>query len=174
LNKRVFSIFFLPALIAATPSGAEDALGRLFFTPAQRNALDAGKSLGKAAPVAPGPRNVFLNGVVTRSDAGRTVWVNGKAYHDSSPDGIQVRTDPATPSSTEIKVKGRERRARLKVGQQLDLNSGRVSEKTSPNPEVENVPNQSLPSHTKKSADAEVSSPAAGEKGGNTPAPVTR
>jgi len=174
LNKRVFSIFFLPALIAATPSGAADAFGRLFFTPAQRNALDAGKSLAKAAPVAPGPRNVFLNGVVTRSDAGRTVWVNGKAYHDSSPDGIQVKTDPAAPANTEIRVRGRERRARLKVGQQLDLNSGRVSDKTSSNPEIENVPNPSLPSPTKKSADAEVPSPAAGDKSGNTPAPVTR
>jgi len=174
LNKRVFSIFFLPALIAATPSGADDSLGRLFFTPAQRNALDAGKSLGKAAPVAPGPRNVFLNGVVTRSDTGRTVWVNGKPYHDSSPDGIQVKTDPADPANTEFKVTGRERRARLKVGQQLDLTSGSISEKTSPNPEVENISNPSLPSRTKKSADAEVQSPAAGDKGGNTPATVTR
>lgn len=174
MNKRVFSIFFLSALIAATPTEAADSLGRLFFTPAQRNALDAGKSLGKAGPVDPGPRNIFLNGVVTRSDAGRTVWVNGKAYHDTSPDGIQVKTDPAAPASTEIKVTGREQRARLKVGQQLDLNSGRVSGKTSSNPKVENVPNPSLPSHTNRPANADVTSPAASDKDGNTPATVTR
>ena len=73
----------------------------------------------------------MLNGVVTRSDAGRTVWINGKPYHDRSPDGLQVMTNSSSPESTEIRVRGRERPARIKVGQQLDLNAGTVGDKGS-------------------------------------------
>ena len=76
MRRAIFSVISFVGLFATAPGLAADSLGRLFFTPAQRNVLDAGKSLGKAAPVvpvAPGPRNVFLSGVVTRSDAERTV-----------------------------------------------------------------------------------------------------
>jgi hypothetical protein len=105
-----------------------EPLGRLFFTPAQRSALDAGKHTVARAPVNPGPRTVRLNGVVTRSDAERTIWINGKAYYNGLPDGMQVKTNSATPGSTLIRVPGSASPARLKVGQQLDLNSGHIEE----------------------------------------------
>ena len=177
------SVISFVGLFATAPGLAADSLGRLFFTPAQRNVLDAGKSLGKAAPVvpvAPGPRNVFLSGVVTRSDAERTVWVNGKAYHDKSPDGIQVKTNPSAPATAEIHVTGRERPARVKVGQQLDLNSGRVSEQASRMPDADSATKsaEAMPprlSHTKKSpATEEHPSPAAGDQGGSILAPPAR
>ncbi len=116
------------SIAAMTPGQAADSLGRLFFTPSQRNVLDAGKSLSKSAPVVPGPRTVFLNGVVTRSDSERTVWINGKAYHDGSPEGVQVKTDSATPGTTTIRVPGAGPSARVKVGQQLNVKSGKVRE----------------------------------------------
>lgn len=120
----------LAGSIATAPSLAADSLGRLFFTPAQRNVLDAGKSLSKVAPVAPGPRTVFLNGVVTRSDAERTVWVNGKAYHDASPDGVQIKTDPAAPGVAAVGAPDANANAsvKLRVGQQLERATGKVSE----------------------------------------------
>ena len=121
-------MFCLASLIAMAPGVAADSLGRLFFTPSQRNALDAGKSLGKSAPVAPGPRTVHLNGVVTRSDSERTLWINGKAYYGGSPDSVQVRTNSATPGTTTIRVPGAGPSAQVKVGQQLDVKSGKVRE----------------------------------------------
>jgi hypothetical protein len=121
-------MFCLASLIATAPGHAADSFGRLFFTPSQRNALDAGKSSGKSAPVALGPRTVYLNGVVTRSDSERTVWINGKAYHDGSPDSVQVKTNSATPGTTTIRVPGAGPAARVKVGQQLDVKSGKVRE----------------------------------------------
>ena len=128
MRKAIHAMFCLASLIAMAPGLAADSLGRLFFTPSQRSALDAGKSLGKSAPVAPGPRSVYLNGVVTRSDSERTVWINGKAYHGGSPDSVQVKTNSAAPETTTISVPGAGPSARVKVGQRLDVKSGKVRE----------------------------------------------
>ena len=116
-------------LVASNVSAAADPMGRLFFTPTQRNVLDAGKfTVAPKTPPKPLPRSVQLNGVVTRSDADRTVWVNGKPYHNRSPEGMLIGTNPSTPGSTSIQVPGRGTSSRVKVGQHIDLNSGRVGE----------------------------------------------
>lgn len=125
--KKSLMIAFL-GLCVPTAAMAAEPLGRLFFTPAQRNTLDAGKHTVAQAPVKPGPQTVRLNGVVTRSDAERTIWINGTAYYNAAPDGVQVKTNPATPESTSIRMQGKAGGARVKVGQQLELNSGRVEE----------------------------------------------
>ena len=77
----------LVVLIAALPwwpAHTAEPLGRLFFTPAQRKALDAGKqvrtSQSSAASAVRVPREITLNGVVTRSDGESTVWVNGRHW----------------------------------------------------------------------------------------------
>ena len=115
------------SIFTATGTSAEP-LGRLFFSPAQRSILDAGKQVTKPVATVPAPRTVHLTGVVTRSDAESTIWINGTAYHDASPDGVQVKTDRAAPESTAILVPGKPARTRLKVGQQLDMNSGQIRE----------------------------------------------
>lgn len=123
---------FVAALIAGSivPAAATTAepLGRLFFTPKQRNDLDAGKYAGARTPAVPAPRSVRLDGVVTRSDADRTVWINGRVYHGGSPDGVQVKTSPGAPASTTIRIPGKAAATRVKVGQRLDLNSGQIQE----------------------------------------------
>ena len=116
------------SIIPGTSMAAEP-LGRLFFSPAQRSILDAGKYLATQAPVVvPAPRTIHLSGVVTRSDSENTVWINGTAYHNASPDGVQVKTDRAAPESTAIRVPSKASSTRVKVGQRLDLNSGRIEE----------------------------------------------
>jgi hypothetical protein len=127
--KIAFPMSMLAATLALFPgsAGSAEAMGRLFFTPAQRNRLDVEKRVvTPKAPVKPLPRSMHLDGIVTRSDADRTVWINGKAYHDNSPDGIQVGTNPATPGSTSIRVRGESAATRVKVGQHIDLKSGKV------------------------------------------------
>jgi hypothetical protein len=68
---------------AVVGNACRGAFGTVVFTPSQRAALDAGKQVSKprtARAVAPrGPRAVTLNGVVTRSDGGTAVWINGRA-----------------------------------------------------------------------------------------------
>lgn len=131
------------ALGAAVPvvGGAAEPLGRLFFTPAERKALDAGQfAATQKIPDKPAPRTVRLDGVVTRSDSDRTVWVNGTAYHGGAPDGVQVKTNRATPASTTIQIPGKTAGTRVKVGQRLDLNSGQIREDLSRRAETEEAP----------------------------------
>jgi hypothetical protein len=128
LRKALFVAALIAGSIVPAAATAAEPLGRLFFTPKQRNDLDAGKYAGALAPVVPIPRTVHLDGVVTRSDADRTVWINGKVYHNGSPDGVQVNTNPGSPAATSIRVPGKAATTRVKVGQQLDLNSGKVRE----------------------------------------------
>ena len=178
LSIATFWILCLATLAAWTaPASAAEPLGRLFFTPAQRSVLDAGKSLGEASTPVTAPRNVVVNGVVTRSDAERTVWINGKAYHDGSPEGLQVRTNPSTPETTEIRVRGREHAARIKVGQQLDLNTGGVADKPSQRVSAESVPVEAPtvpPMQTKESAMVKGPGSPADDKGRTPSAPVSR
>ena len=127
-----FSLCLLLMLGSLAGGAAQEGepIGRLFFTPAERSALDAGKSARKSAPVAQGSRTVQLNGVVMRSDSERTVWVNGKAYHGGSPDGIQIKTDPAAPGVAAIRAPGANSNAsvKLRVGQRLESTTGKVTE----------------------------------------------
>lgn len=174
--RKALSVAALVAgsIIPAAGMAAEP-LGRLFFTPTQRNVLDAGKYAGTPAPVAPAPRTVHLDGVVTRSDAERTVWINGTAYHDGSPDGMQVKTSPAAPASTSIRIPGKTATARVKVGQRLDLNSGQIREDFSRRAaaaESAAAPGEdpaARPVAGEKSKAAENAAPVTGDKDGNPP-----
>ncbi len=114
-----------------TALAQEDALGRLFYTPAQRAALNANirsvtEQSKKRIPVA---RTVTLSGVVTRSDGERTVWVDGHPYYQGNPDNVRVITNPGDPAAAELRVIGINKRIPVRVGQQLDPASGKTSEK---------------------------------------------
>src|SRR5262245_57207934 len=93
------AICLVVLLLAATPARAAEAgLGRLFFSPAQRLALEEARRKNiraevqaaekpKATPV----RDVSVTGVVRRSDGESTVWVNGKPVDGATADGLKVR-----------------------------------------------------------------------------------
>lgn len=125
----------LPALLimaslAGESAQAAETLGRLFFTPAQRDSLDAGKKLkaapGQSSAVRRGPAEVTLNGVVLRSDGESTVWVNGQSTNPGKASSIIV-TPSADPSSARISVPGAVSR-KMHVGQRLDTRTGVVRE----------------------------------------------
>jgi hypothetical protein len=71
---------------------------------------------------------VTLNGVVTRSDGERTVWIDGRAYHRTETDELEVITRYAEPGVAKIKVRGVADRRSLRVGQRLDPVSGETFE----------------------------------------------
>ena len=75
------------ALLASQASQAEPiALGRLFYTPAQRAQLESARARNQTQRASPkqrqavsAPAPLRFDGVVIRSDGQSTRWVNGKA-----------------------------------------------------------------------------------------------
>jgi hypothetical protein len=121
----------LLALIAgvacAAGAGAQE-LGRLFFTPEQRAALDARRKARvpdkpAATPQAESPIT-RIQGAVQRSGGRSTVWVNGEAIPEGSPGGAQSH------SSGRVTLPAGEgaQRYDLRVGESLDRGSGEVKD----------------------------------------------
>jgi hypothetical protein len=109
--------------VAFAPAPAAQDLGRLFFTPEQRDALDARRRARvpdkpAAAPVRASP-TTRLDGYVRRSDGKHTVWVNGDIAGDSTP-----QSDGRVP----VTVGDTGARMRLKPGQTVDSGTGEVSD----------------------------------------------
>ena len=125
-------LLVVAAMLPWCATHSAEPWGRLFFTPSQRAALDAGKSLGKprtVRAVAPrGPRAVTLNGVVTRSDGESAVWINGHEARGKPVSGVSASTSATDPTSAQLRVGGARNSVRLRVGQQLDPASGKVLE----------------------------------------------
>lgn len=126
-------------LMLAAPTLAQDApLGRLFLTPEQRAALDnARRNKIRAEAVAaavvkkpkpPAARSVLINGMVKRSDGETIIWVNGKPVEGETPDGMQFQAAPQGEGSVLVREPDKGRRVEIKVGQRVDLLTGRVQE----------------------------------------------
>ncbi|MGD2138787.1 MAG: hypothetical protein PVH25_00200 [Burkholderiales bacterium] len=108
----------------------DEPLGRLFYTPSQRAALNANvRTVTREAPKPkPVPPSMTLNGVITRSDGERTVWIDGQVYHRGETGDLQVTIEPDDPGAVEIKVEGVPYRRSVRVGQRLDPASGETLE----------------------------------------------
>lgn len=127
---------------------AEEAkLGRLFFTPAERAALDTQRKLaGEMAnrpvrkdsdtPKAAPPKMLTLNGVLRRSDGETTIWVNGQAVHERFRD-VDVMPGSISREAVAVQLPGSGRRVKLKVGQSVDSATGQVEENYRRAPEAE-------------------------------------
>jgi len=123
-------VLLMLILLAGQSTRAAEPLGRLFFTPAQRDSLDAGKKLKADAgqPAPSGPRMTTLNGVVTRSDGESTVWVNGRAVGRNGTPSVKASASTSDPAAAEIDLRDARNPVRLKVGQRFDRSTGKVKE----------------------------------------------
>ena len=88
---RLFAVFSTLLLTGAPCASAfaEEALGRLFFTPERRQTLDRQRQFNiQEKQEIPEDPTFTIDGVVTRSSGKRTVWVNGIALgeKDTSSD----------------------------------------------------------------------------------------
>jgi hypothetical protein len=110
------------ALLGAIPLGAiprasAQDLGRIFFTPQQRQDLDRRRNLNVTEETTVVVESlVTVNGHVTRSSGKTTTWINGvpqyDAYRGRAPDRVGVdRGDTAVG---------------VKIGQTLDRSTGEV------------------------------------------------
>ena len=124
---RILSVIAATLPWCATVSA--EPLGRLFFTPAQRNMLDAGKQVAVSRKAAPtGPRAAMLNGVVTRSDGESTIWVNGDAVSRMGSQAVNATASATDPAAARVELQGTRGRVKLKVGQRFDRSTGKVEE----------------------------------------------
>ena len=123
----------LAAALAATLGGfvvpptlhAEAPLGRLFFTPEQRQALDRLRQAdGRGQNANAADPTLTVNGIVTRSNGKRTVWINGTAHTErESHSGTVVSTQNLGAGRLRIRPEGAPP-ADLRVGETLDVGSG--------------------------------------------------
>ena len=101
MNRQ--SLAFLAILFLTTATWAQtQELGRLFFTPEKRAALDRQRQLNLSQNRETLSENtpLTLNGIVRRSSGRGTNWVNGSAMEDSTgkrSDAISVKTPGGNP-----------------------------------------------------------------------------
>lgn len=115
-RRAALSLALSSVLLGAIPSAAAQDLGRIFFTPQQRQDLDRRRNLNVIESEVVVESLVTVNGHVTRSSGKTTTWINGvpqyDAYRGRAPDRVGVeRGDTAVG---------------VKIGQTLDRSTGEV------------------------------------------------
>lgn len=102
----------------ALPAPAAE-LGRLFFTPQARAALDRQRQLNiKQAQTMEGEA-LSMDGIVRRGDGHSTVWINGKPHDITDPEaGVAIQLGRDASSAT-LRV-GDEAPAGMRVGETLN------------------------------------------------------
>lgn len=117
----------LLSLAMLAPARAADApeLGRLFFTPERRAALERQRAFNIQEAQTLQGTNMSLDGVVYRSGGKSTVWINQKAQTEgeSSRTGVNAVVSPKTPGSA-LLAPGEETPAQLKVGETINRATG--------------------------------------------------
>lgn len=100
-------------------------LGRLFFTPERRAALERQRQLNIQEVRTLEGATLRLDGVVRRSSGKSTVWINGTPQNedDARRSGVDVRLKPGHPGSALI-APGDEAPTQLKVGEAVNRATG--------------------------------------------------
>lgn len=120
----------LLAVALAQPALAASPLGRLFYTPEQRQALVAARARGGAdvveattAALPAAPRRLTLTGIVERRGQPSVAWIDGQAVED----GARLHGYRVHVGARGIRLVPRSGLVlSLAVGQTLDLDTGTV------------------------------------------------
>jgi hypothetical protein len=122
-------LLLVAASIALVPAARAQELGRLFFTPDQRAALDARRKA--RVPDRPSATTVIspttrLDGYVQRSGGPSTVWVNGEGQLETSPDAPRIGATRRDDGRVSVPVGESGARVGLRPGETLDRGTGEV------------------------------------------------
>lgn len=123
LSKPLIALLLTMALTPAAE--AEEALGRLFFTPERRLQLDRQRqfNIKEEKQVNEDP-SLTINGVVTRSSGKRTSWVNGAAQNENeTPGGLTVLPQGRNPGKVVVQASDAPA-ANALVGETVNRNTG--------------------------------------------------
>jgi hypothetical protein len=117
----------LAGVFLAPPAAAQE-LGRLFFTPDQRAALDARRKARvpdkpAAAPVVASP-TTRVDGYVKRSGGPSTVWLNSEPVTEQGADAPRIRG--GRDSRVDVPVGEDGARVPMKPGQVINRETGEV------------------------------------------------
>ena len=95
MSGRSGTLMLLAAIASQTPAfGAEDDLGRLFYSAERRAALDRARQFNIEEQQVVAQQNVLtVEGIVSRSSGKSTAWVNGVAVPETGRGGIEARPD---------------------------------------------------------------------------------
>ena len=119
--KRHHTLTVLLAWMAAAHGSAQaEPLGRLFFTPERRAAIERRQQANSAQP-SPVDATTRLDGIVARSGGGATVWLNSRPRQAGS-DGI------ALASGRVALTTGAGAPALLRVGETFDRETSHISD----------------------------------------------
>lgn len=113
--------------VLAPNAYADDTLGRLFFTPEHRRALDRQRELNIGEAPAEDP-TLTINGIVTRSSGRRTAWINGIARSEREMSGATSATPVRNNPARIIVESGELSGARLRVGETVRRDNGEISD----------------------------------------------
>ena len=127
MRRRHLVAIGLGCAFLAPPSSAEE-LGRLFFTPEQRAALDARRKARvpdkpAAAPVVASP-TTRVDGYVKRSGGPSTVWLNSEPLTEQGADAPRIRG--GRDSRVDVPVGEDGARVPMKPGQVVNRETGEV------------------------------------------------
>ena len=122
-------LLVLIAIVAYAPAEAQE-LGRLFFTPEQRTALDARRKAripDKPTAVVVESPVTRLDGLVSRGSGRSTVWVNGEPVPEGTqPEGLRVRPRRTDSARVTVEIGESDNQVDLKIGQSFDRSTGEV------------------------------------------------
>jgi hypothetical protein len=122
MNRVLLTLTSLTLGLVSTPCLPQD-VGRLFFTPEQRAALDARRKSrvpDKPAAVVVASPTTRVDGFVKRSTGPSTVWVNGEPLPEGPGEAPRIGPRVSIP----LGEGGR--RATLRPGEVLDRGTGEV------------------------------------------------
>ncbi|HRD92139.1 MAG TPA: hypothetical protein PK201_03360 [Accumulibacter sp.] len=108
-----------------TAVAADEAVGRLFFTPERRQQLDRQRELNilDKQPL-PADPTLTIDGVVVRSSGKRTAWVNGSPQNENEQwNGLTVSPRHGDPGKVLVESSDSPP-ARARVGQSVNRNTG--------------------------------------------------
>ena len=152
------------AFFGHAPAVAQESrLGRLFYTPQERERLDQRR--GAVASVE-APQTVIVNGVVVRPGMAPILFLDGKEVRPgAAPAGLTLRS--SSNQSIELQSEGGPA-VRAKAGQVIDLSSGRSMENYQLTP-IPPIPLSDAPQKAEREA-APPARRAAREANGASPA----
>lgn len=117
----------------ATAELANDTLGRLFLSPAERAKIENSRGQEAASEMTfdeagpqiaakPTDATVALNGLVRRADGNDIIWVNGQIIGDrlGTSTDVKVRRGPDAANNVVLESIGTARPVKLKPGQSWD------------------------------------------------------
>lgn len=122
MNRAFLTVIALTLGLVSNPCMPQE-VGRLFFTPEQRAALDARRKArvpDKPAAALVASPTTQVDGYVKRSTGPSTVWVNGEPLPEGTGDAPRI--------GPRVSVSAGEggRRAALRPGEVLDRGTGEV------------------------------------------------